>query len=137
MLALRLMSLCVREDGAAEPSLGSLIGCLTTTLASRPFTAARLSALIHLAADSAGVASVLMLATAAPDDIRQESLRQVRSFEVSEFRGEFGECLAQFVAISTELWGISGSWRSNTARTGCARRSAPPRYESSFATITD
>ena len=81
MLALRLMSLCVREDSAAEPSLGSLIGCLTTTLASRPFTAARLSALIHLAADSAGVASVLMLATAAPDDIRQESLRQVRSFD--------------------------------------------------------
>ena len=81
VLALRLMSLCVREDSAAEPSLGSLIGCLTTTLASRPFTAARLSALIHLAADSAGVASVLVLATAAPDEIRQESLRQVRSFD--------------------------------------------------------
>ena len=58
VLALRLMSLCVREDGAAEPSLGSLIGCLTTTLASRPFTAARLPAVIHLAADSVGVASV-------------------------------------------------------------------------------
>jgi hypothetical protein len=85
VLALRLMTCCLTGDGCVVSGLDGLVSALTAAFASRAFTEDRLRALIEFVAPSgsqafrvpSGLRGVLVLATEAPDSIRQASLAQL------------------------------------------------------------
>ena len=83
VLTLRLMGCCLSGDGCVVTGLDGLVSALTAAFASRPFTEDRLRAVMEFVAPSqafrvpSGLRSVLVLATEAPDSIRQASLAQL------------------------------------------------------------